>query len=127
MIAMSTSLTPQVLDDWVAAHPARVYPPIQSLTKTVTNAFVSEKLPLPSIDELAQYNFVVGDISHSQFVKNQTTDHIIPLTLRPPEVMLAGEWRHSVDIWTLGALASTPPSHVSCRSLSNLLHFRFSH
>ncbi|KAF5391965.1 hypothetical protein D9757_003287 [Collybiopsis confluens] len=119
MIATSTELTPQALDDWVAEHPARVYPPMQSLTKVIIKAFISEKLPFPSIENLAQCDFAVGDLSHSQIVDNQTTDDIVPLTLRPPEVMLGGAWTPSVDIWTLGALASSSSS-ISC-SLST--HF----
>ncbi|KAH7904191.1 kinase-like domain-containing protein [Hygrophoropsis aurantiaca] len=33
-----------------------------------------------------------------------TTDDITPLGLRPPEIVLGGEWNESVDIWTYGCI-----------------------
>jgi serine/threonine protein kinase len=42
----------------------------------------------------------------AQFVSDQTTDDITPLGLRPPEIVLGGEWDQSVDIWTFGCLVS---------------------
>jgi serine/threonine-protein kinase SRPK3 len=42
----------------------------------------------------------------AQFVSDQTTDNITPLGLRPPEIVLGGEWDESVDIWTFGCMVS---------------------
>jgi serine/threonine-protein kinase SRPK3 len=106
MIGLLPQSTSEALDDWVTTHPARVYAPIQSLYKTITNAFVSEKLPLPTMEDLTQCDFKVGDFSHVQIVDHQTADDITPLVLRPPEVILGGPRDESVDIWTLGPLAS---------------------
>ncbi|KAF8886015.1 kinase-like domain-containing protein [Infundibulicybe gibba] len=61
-------------------------------------------LPPPSLDALASCNFKLADFSNAQFVDDQTTDDITPLGLRPPEVILGGEWNQSVDIWTFGCL-----------------------
>ncbi|KAF9061905.1 kinase-like domain-containing protein, partial [Rhodocollybia butyracea] len=124
MIGMSPQLTTKALEHWVAAHPARVYLPLQSLYKMVTSAFKSETLPLPSIDDLAQCTFRLTDVGHSQVVNDQTTDDITPLTLRPPEVILGGQWTESVDMWTLGAVVFTLMTDKPLFSTSVLDHHK---
>ncbi|KAE9382869.1 kinase-like protein [Gymnopus androsaceus JB14] len=107
MLSITPSLSSNVIDDWVLAHPPRVYPPSQSLYKIVTNAFVSERLPIPSIADLTLCDYKLADFSHAQQIDEQTTDHITPLTLRAPEVILGGPWDEEVDIWTFGCLVFT--------------------
>lgn len=108
MIGLAPQLTRETLDAWVAAHPPRFYPPTQSLYKTITHAVISEQLPLPSMEDLEQCQFRVGDLSHAQIAYAATTDDVVPLTLRPPEIILGGPWYQTVDIWTLGALVGLP-------------------
>ncbi len=106
MIALSPRFDYETLSNWVANHPPQLHPPTKSLHKTITRAYVSEPLPVPEPDELIRCDFRLVDLSHAQIVDEQTTDDITPLTLRPPEVMLAGPWSEKVDIWTLGCLVS---------------------
>ncbi|KAJ6606991.1 kinase-like domain-containing protein [Mycena sp. CBHHK59/15] len=88
MVGLTPSSTTQTIDDWARAHSPRVYGPCQSLYKVVTEAFVSNPLPVPSVAELETCTFKLGDFSNAQQVDDQTTDHITPLTLRPPELIL---------------------------------------
>ncbi|PPQ71738.1 LOW QUALITY PROTEIN: hypothetical protein CVT25_004791, partial [Psilocybe cyanescens] len=95
--------TNDAIDNWVMQNPPRTYAPERSLNKMVS-VFVSQSFPPPSLDELSSCNFKLADFSNAQFVSDQTTDDITPLGLRPPEVVLGGEWNESVDIWTFGCL-----------------------
>lgn len=123
MISLGPQWTPRAIDNWVLENPPRTYPPERSLNKTVS-VFLSQSFPPPTLDELASCNFKLADFSNgrssnsllghlrgsyhvsAQFVSDQTTDDITPLGLRPPEVVLGGEWNESVDIWTFGCMVS---------------------
>ncbi|KAJ3575767.1 hypothetical protein NP233_g886 [Leucocoprinus birnbaumii] len=77
------------------------------------------EFPPPSLKELEVCDFKVADLSNAQELDDQTTDHITPLTLRAPEVVLGGPWDEKVDIWTFGCLVFTIltkahlfPSHI---------------
>ncbi|THH14237.1 hypothetical protein EW146_g6079 [Bondarzewia mesenterica] len=124
MVELGSRWTPEAINSWVKANPPRTYAPEQSLTKMVS-AFVSQSLPPPALDEFASLNFKLADFSSgtfikslvyaqqpkpvclAQFVSDQTTDDITPLGLRPPEIVLGGEWDESVDIWTYGCMVFT--------------------
>ena len=91
----------------------------------MVSPIVSQSLPPPTLDEHVSYNFRLADFSNgpfdelwhflfliayvstAQFVSDQTTDDITPLGLRPPEVVLGGEWNESVDVWTYGCMVSS--------------------
>jgi serine/threonine-protein kinase SRPK3 len=106
MIDLERHWTAETIDTWVRANPPRTYAPERSLNKMVS-AFVSQSLPPSSLDALPSCNFKLADFSNAQFSSDQTTDDITPLGLRPPEVVLGGEWGESVDIWTFGCLVFT--------------------
>ncbi|KAF8814548.1 kinase-like protein [Phlegmacium glaucopus] len=103
MIDLGRHWTIDVIDNWVMEHPPRTYAPERSLNKMVS-AFLSQSFPPPTLNELPSCNFKLADFSNAQFVSDQTTDDITPLGLRPPEVVLSGEWNESVDIWTFGCM-----------------------
>lgn len=119
MIELGSHWTPDAINKWVLDNPSSTYPPERSLTGMVS-VFRSQSFPPPTVDELSSCNFKLADFSNgvffpgivcasyhrctAQFVNDQTTDDITPLGLRPPEVILGGEWNESVDIWTLGCL-----------------------
>ncbi|KAF8335635.1 kinase-like protein [Amanita rubescens] len=106
MIDLERHWTTETIDTWVRENPPRTYAPERSLNKMVT-AFVSQSLPPSSLDALSSCNFKLADFSSAQFSSDQTTDNITPLGLRPPEVVLGGEWGESVDIWTFGCMVFT--------------------
>ena len=54
----------QDIDKWVEEHPVRYHPPAKSLYKTVTTAVKTEKLPIPSLDDLGNCTFKLADFSH---------------------------------------------------------------
>ncbi|KAF8955619.1 kinase-like domain-containing protein [Flammula alnicola] len=108
MIDLGPRWTTDDIDNWVRENPPRTYAPERSLNKMVS-AFVSQSFPPPTLDLLPSCNFKLADFSNAQFVSDQTTDDITPLGLRPPEVVLGGEWDESVDIWTLGCLVRCCP------------------
>ncbi|KAG0693696.1 kinase-like domain-containing protein [Suillus ampliporus] len=103
MVALSDAWTTEAIAEWLKVNPPLTHPPEQSLTKMVT-AFVTQSLPHPTFSELAVRKFTLADWSSAQFVNRQTTDDITPLGLRPPEIVLGGEWDESVDIWTFGCI-----------------------
>ncbi|KAF8803175.1 kinase-like protein [Phlegmacium glaucopus] len=103
MIDLGRHWTTDAIDNWVMENPPRTYAPERSLNKMVS-AFLSQSFPPPTLDELPSCNFKLADFSNAQFVSDQTTDDITPLGLRPPEVVLGGEWNESVDIWTFGCM-----------------------
>lgn len=107
MVGLSPVWTTDAIDSWVDAHSPRVYEPCQSLDKVITQAFVSQPLPIPTVRELETCDFKLADFSNVQEVGDATTDEITPLTLRPPEVILGGPWNEKVDIWTFGCLVFT--------------------
>ncbi|THH16403.1 hypothetical protein EW146_g4246 [Bondarzewia mesenterica] len=88
------------------ANLPRTYEPTRSLDKMVTS-YVTQKFPPPptSLAQLASGSFKLSDFGNAQIVDSQTTDDITPLDLRPPEIVLGGDWDQSVDIWTFGCLA----------------------
>ncbi|KIJ62429.1 hypothetical protein HYDPIDRAFT_169105 [Hydnomerulius pinastri MD-312] len=104
LVALSQHWSPRALTEWLKDNPPQAYPPERSLTKMVT-AFVTQSFPDPTVDELALGTFKLADWGSAQFVDRQTTDDITPLGLRPPEIILGGEWDESVDIWTYGCIA----------------------
>ncbi|KAG6849485.1 hypothetical protein H0H93_008012, partial [Arthromyces matolae] len=90
--------------EWVKQNPPQTYKqPAQDVTK-VTTTYVSKSLPYPTIEELSNATFVIADWGHAQFVNKKSTYDITPIALRPPEVVLGGEWDGSVDIWSFGCL-----------------------
>ncbi|KAG2121733.1 kinase-like domain-containing protein [Suillus clintonianus] len=103
MIALSDKWTTEAIAEWLKANPPRTHPPEQSVTKMIS-AFVSQSLPPPTFSELAVGKYTLADWGSAQLVNSQTTDHITPLGLRPPEIVLGGEWDESVDIWTFGCI-----------------------
>jgi serine/threonine-protein kinase SRPK3 len=119
MIALSDAWTTEAIAEWLKANPPVTHPPERSLTKMVT-AFVTQSFPPPTLSELAVGKFTLADWgsgksgiifatlvlddSAAQFFNRQTTDDITPLGLRPPEIVLGGEWDESVDIWTFGCI-----------------------
>ncbi|KXN87249.1 Serine/threonine-protein kinase SRPK [Leucoagaricus sp. SymC.cos] len=107
MVSLAPSWSDETVAAWVCDHPPRVYSPFQSLYKVMTEAIVSEEFPPPSVEELEACDFKVADLSNAQELDDQTTDHITPLTLRAPEVILGGPWDEKVDIWTFGCLVFT--------------------
>lgn len=107
MVSLAPSWSDETVSAWVRDNPPRVYGPVQSLYKVVTEAIVSEEFPPPSVEELGACDFKVADLSNAQELDDQTTDHITPLTLRSPEVVLGGTWNEKVDIWTFGCLVFT--------------------
>lgn len=66
MVGLSPAWTTDAIDKWVEAHPPRVYKPCQSLNKIITEAFVSQPLPKPTIDELESCNFKLADFSNGE-------------------------------------------------------------
>ena len=125
MIGLGRHWTTDAINNWVMENPPRAYAPERSLNKMVS-AYLSQSFPPPTLDELPSCNFKLADFSNgmsseslleflaicdlyslsAQFVSDQTTDDITPLGLRPPEVVLGGEWNESVDIWTFGCIVS---------------------
>jgi serine/threonine-protein kinase SRPK3 len=131
MINLESRWTTEAIDAWVSENPPRtcgpvLYVPERSLNNMVS-AFASQSFPQPTLDALASCNFKFADFSSgmfseshyyyyllcvtyvlrsAQFVSDQTMDDITPLGLRPPEVVLGGEWNESVDIWTFGCMVS---------------------
>jgi serine/threonine-protein kinase SRPK3 len=119
MITLSDAWTTEAITEWLKANLPRTHPPERSLTKMVT-AFVTQSFPPPTFSELAVGKFTLADwgsgrsgitfaglaldVIAAQFVNSQTTDDITPLGLRPPEIVLGGEWDESVDIWTFGCI-----------------------
>ncbi|KAH0580374.1 hypothetical protein H2248_001875 [Termitomyces sp. 'cryptogamus'] len=103
LITPSSSWSTHAIAEWLERNPPETYPPTPSLMGMVT-VFVSKPLPDPTVDELATATFRIADWGHAQIVDKQTTDDITPLYLRPPEVILGGQWDQSVDIWTYGCL-----------------------
>jgi len=101
MIGLGRHWTTDAIDNWVMGNPPRTHAPERSLNKMVS-VYISQSFPPPTLDELPTCNFKLS----AQFVSDQTTDDITPLGLRPPEVVLGGEWNESVDIWTFGCLVS---------------------
>jgi serine/threonine-protein kinase SRPK3 len=140
MVELGSQWSTEAIDTWLKENPPRTHAPERSLKKMVT-AYVSQSFPPPSLDALASYNFKLADFSsgtsdelwgypllsvnlyitlHSaQFVSDQTTDDITPLSIRPPEVVLGGQWNESVDIWTFGCMVSR--SQLRCDNLFELL------
>ncbi|KAJ3493293.1 hypothetical protein NLJ89_g11053 [Agrocybe chaxingu] len=112
-ISLSPSWADETVSHWALAHRPRVYEPCQSLNKVVTNAFISERFPAPSLAELETCNFKISDFGNAQELDHQTTDDITPLTLRSPEVILGGPWDEKVDIWTFGCLIFTVLTKVA--------------
>ncbi|KAF8911091.1 kinase-like domain-containing protein [Gymnopilus junonius] len=106
MIDLGRHWTSDAINNWVTENPPRTYPPERSLNKMVS-AFLSQSFPPPTFEELPSCNFKLADFSTAQFVSDQTTDDITPLGLRPPEVVLGGDWNESVDIWTFGCMVFT--------------------
>ncbi|KAF8653410.1 hypothetical protein AX16_003953 [Volvariella volvacea WC 439] len=94
------------IEEWPKNNPPMLYPPVQSKHGNVST-FVTTNFPVPAQEDLLQHDFVLSDFSNSQFIDNQSTDDITPLGLRPPEIILGGEWDESVDIWTFGCLVFT--------------------
>jgi serine/threonine-protein kinase SRPK3 len=103
MITLSDAWTTEAIAEWLRANPPVTHPPERSLTKMVT-AFVTQSFPPPTLSELAVGKFTLADWGSAQFINRQTTDDITPLGLRPPEIVLGGEWDESVDIWTFGCI-----------------------
>ena len=126
MVDLEPRWSTEAIDSWLRENPPRTYAPERSLNNKMVSAYVSQSLPPPLLDTLPSCNFKLADFSsgkcdglwdvfavcnliilHSaQFVSDQTTDDITPLGLRPPEIVLGGEWNESVDIWTFGCLVS---------------------
>ncbi|KDR68899.1 hypothetical protein GALMADRAFT_128924 [Galerina marginata CBS 339.88] len=111
MIELGPHWTTDAINNWITENPPHFYAPERSSNKMVS-AFVSQSLPPPTVDELPSCNFKLVDYSSAQFVVDQTTDNITPLGLRPPEVVLGGEWNESVDIWTFGCMVFTVLTNV---------------
>ncbi|THH12857.1 hypothetical protein EW146_g7302 [Bondarzewia mesenterica] len=104
MIDLGSSWTTESIDAWLKDNPAQAFPPTQSLYKMVTG-YVSQSFPHPPLDTLNSHTYKLADFGSAQFVSDQMTDDITPLGLRPPEIILGGEWNESVDIWTFGCVA----------------------
>ncbi|KIJ62431.1 hypothetical protein HYDPIDRAFT_30399 [Hydnomerulius pinastri MD-312] len=102
-ILVAQPWSPHALTEWLKDNPPQAYPPERSLSKMVT-AFVMQSFPDLTVNELALGAFKLADWGSAQFVNRQTTDDITPLGLRPPEIILGGEWDESVDIWTYGCI-----------------------
>lgn len=126
MVSLGPSWSDETVSAWVQDHPPRVYNSFQSLYKVVTEALSPKNsLLLPwknfrraisSYPTLVTVRFPpdLNKFSLSrrpivQEIDDQTTDHITPLTLRAPEVILGGPWDEKVDIWTFGCLACGHP------------------
>ncbi|KAG6873941.1 hypothetical protein C0995_008980 [Termitomyces sp. Mi166 len=103
MVAPSKVRTHHTIAEWLKNNPPQTYPPTPSLMGMVTS-FVSKQLPDPTVDDLATATFQIADWGQAQIVDDQTTDDVTPLLVRPPEIILGGEWDQSVDIWTYGCL-----------------------
>ncbi|KAK0447457.1 kinase-like domain-containing protein [Desarmillaria tabescens] len=91
-VPFDDKFTAEILDEWVRAHPPRIYPPTK---------------------KLAGRTFKLADFSNAQLCDDHTTDHITPLGLRPPEIMLGGPWDETVDIWTFGCIVFTLLTRLS--------------
>ncbi|KAG2143114.1 kinase-like domain-containing protein [Suillus cothurnatus] len=95
MITLSDAWTTEAITEWLRANPPVTHPPECSLTKVVM-AFVTQSFSPPTLSELAVGKFTLADWGSAQFFNRQTTDNITPLGLRPPEIVLGGEWDESV-------------------------------
>lgn len=123
MIDLGPQWTTDAITKWLLDNPPSTYPPERSLNGMVS-VFRSKSFTPPTVDELFSCSFKLADFSNgtyvssasghcsldplffrpAQFVDDQTTDDVVPFSLRPPEVILGGEWNESVDIWTLGSM-----------------------
>ncbi|KAF8886016.1 kinase-like domain-containing protein [Infundibulicybe gibba] len=93
MVVLGDHWTNEAIDAWVKENPPQTWLPVQSLGKWLLQ---------------------LTRVCVAQFVDDQTTDDITPLGLRPPEVVLGGEWNQSVDIWTFGCLVFTLLTRRPC-------------
>ncbi|TFK73237.1 kinase-like protein [Pluteus cervinus] len=98
------ALEPQFdIAQWLAENPPKAYDPVPSFKGPVVS-YKSHQFPPPPFEELSNARFIVSDFRSAQILAHKSTDHITPLGLRSPEIVLGGPWDQSVDIWTLGNL-----------------------
>ncbi|KAJ6555185.1 kinase-like domain-containing protein [Mycena vulgaris] len=95
--------TPEI-NGLLEADPARRHEVEASFDGLLQNA-VSQPIPGPSMEEEGMTrSYVLGDFGSAQPIGKPRTDHITPVSLRPPEIWLGGPWNEKVDIWTFGCL-----------------------
>jgi serine/threonine-protein kinase SRPK3 len=70
MIDLGRHWTTEAIDTWVKENPPRTYAPERSLNKMVS-AFVSQSLPLPTLDELPSCYFNLADFSNGTSSESQ--------------------------------------------------------
>ncbi|PBK97719.1 kinase-like protein [Armillaria gallica] len=103
-IFFDTPLTTDDFDTLVASDPPRRHPPEASHDGLSVQAAVSQPLPLPTLQEAMQLNFLLADFGSAQPLFIQTQNEISAPQLRPPEIMIGGPWDAEVDIWAFGCL-----------------------
>ncbi|PBK74828.1 kinase-like protein [Armillaria solidipes] len=103
-IFFDTPLSTDDFDALVASDPPRRHPPEASHDGLSVQAAVSQSLPIPTLQEAMQLNFLLADFGSAQPLFIQTQNEISALQLRPPEIMIGGPWDAKVDIWAFGCL-----------------------
>ncbi|KAK0449113.1 kinase-like protein [Armillaria borealis] len=103
-IFFDTPLSTDHFDALVASDPPRRHPPEASHDGLLVQAAVSQPLPLPTLQEAMQLNFLLADFGSAQPLFIQTQNEISAPQLRPPEIMIGGPWDVKVDIWAFGCL-----------------------
>ena len=137
MVSLAPSWTDKNVAQWAEEHDPHVYDSFPGPYKTITEAFVSQPLPAPSVAELDTCDFKLADFSNgdspllffkistlclflvAQQLDDQTTDHLSPLTLRAPELILGGPWDETIDIWSFGCLVNNITSSSSLQTYSS--------
>ncbi|TFK74735.1 hypothetical protein BDN72DRAFT_629221 [Pluteus cervinus] len=91
------------IEAWLAKNPPKTYDPVPS-PKGLVESWVSHQFPPAQVNELSDVSFFLYNLSNARFVGRTKPEIVTPLELRPPEILLGGEWDESIDIWMLGNL-----------------------
>ncbi|KAK3987154.1 serine-threonineeeee protein kinase [Cladorrhinum sp. PSN332] len=59
---------------------------------------------LKEVDNLAELDIALGDWGVATWADKHLSEHIQPVALRAPEVLLRAPWDHNVDWWNFGAI-----------------------
>ncbi|KAK0187959.1 kinase-like protein [Armillaria mellea] len=91
-IFFDTPLSTADFDALVASDPPHRHPPEASHDGMLAQAAVSQSLPIPTLQEAMQLNFLRAHFGSAQPVSIQTQNEISALQLRPPEIMIGRPW-----------------------------------
>ncbi|KAK0470806.1 kinase-like protein [Armillaria novae-zelandiae] len=102
-IFFDTTVSTEDIDKLFASDPSLRHP-LENSHDGLVNAAVSHLLPIPTLREAMQRDFVLDDFGSAQFIYTCSHKEISPLSLRPPDIIIGGSWDEKVDIWTFGCL-----------------------